>query len=1034
MTKYYWKVRVWDKNGKASDWSPTATWETALLQQNDWKAKWIGSPDQQDNDTPKTSPAPYFRKQFNLRKPVKSARAYISGLGYYELYLNGHKIGDHVLSPNQTNYDKRDLRKMLYPYDDKSTTRVFYETYDITSAFNQGNNVAGVVLGNGWYNQRDRTEEGILWYDTPRMILQIEVEYTDGKQETIITDNSWKVATGPLLHDGIFTGEIYDARMEKDGWNKVNYDDSDWNTAINVRAPEGQLMAQLSPPDRIIRTITPRQVKSQDKNVLKYDMGEMISGWARITVQGERGTEIRLRFREDSGIDYGQWDTYILKGDGIESYEPRFTWHAFRYVEVYGLTDKKTLKKLEGRVVNSDLKTAGFFECSNDLFNKILENYRRTHLGNIHGNVSSDCPHRERLGYTGDGQILVESAIFNFDMSQFYTKWSNDMKDAQNSETGFVPHSAPFGGGGGGPAWGSSYVIVPWFMYLYYGDERILEEHYSGMKKWVEYLATRTDKDGIIDREEPGGWCLGDWAAPENLELPPTFVNTCYYAYVSDILASAAQILGKPTDAQHYTDQSHSIKETINKHFLNTSEGFYSTGRQGADVFPLAFDFVPPEFTNSVLSHLINNIVNNKGHLDTGILATPLMLDVLTKYGNPDAAYTIMNQRDFPSYGYSIAQGATTLWEYWDGKLSRSHPMYGSVIRWFYQALAGIYPDPKQTGFKNIIINPNPCLGDLTFAKAEYNSVHGKIKSSWQRTDDQVKLDLIIPANTTATVHILASDPVNVTENGNPAEKSESVHFLRMNGNKAVYQVGSGMYSFVSKKIKDLLVMPYVSTPQITPEDSLYMKPDAAWIKIESATQGCDIRYTLDQSQPTEYSLLYKSPFKVTDKTIVTAKAFKKNYKPSFSKSTPIDFVDPNQNGLKYTVYEGDWEKRPDLNTLTAVKTGKVYQLKVDNLKSREDHFAIIFEGFIDIPHDGEYTFYSIANDGSLLYIDETIIVDNAGYSEKKQSGKVVLNAGKHALKVLYFENTGSETIDVFIEGPGLEKQPVPAFMLFQQK
>ncbi len=719
----YWKVKIWSAEGEESAWSETSKWEMSFLKQTDWQAKWIGISEDKDPFSTKTNPAPYFRNEIDIQQKIKSAKVYVSGLGYYELYLNGNKVGDNVLAPAQTNYDKRALPKLLYHYDDQSTTRVFYNTFDVTNLLQKGKNAIGMILGNGWYNQRDRVEEGDLWYSTPRLICQLEIEYTNGETKIVTSNKDWKVKTGPILHDGIFTGEVYDARLEMKGWNSPGFNDLDWKPAELVRAPTGKLESQLAPSDKLVRTFKPLSISTNEDGLIVVDAGEMISGWIRLRINEKSGQEISMLFIEEMGNSYGQKDVYISNGSGNEVYEPRFTWHAFRTVEISGITQPLTKDDIDIVVVNTDVTPTGSFSCSNELFNKIQENYIRTQLGNFHGSISSDCPHRERLGYTGDGSILVESSILNFDMTNFYQKWVNDMDDARNKKTGFVPHTAPYGGGGGGPAWGSAYVITPWFYYLYYGNSRILEQHYSGMKQWVEYLGTRTDENGIVVREEPDGWCLGDWATPGRIEIPPAYVNTCYYFYVTDLMSKIAAVLGNESDAEYFKRLAKEIKEVVNTHFFDPDKNQYWEGRQGANVFALAFGIVPEENIEAVLKNLTENIHANKGHLDTGILATPLLLDILTKYGKEDLAFSIMNQRDFPSFGdYILGKGATTLWENWNGASSHSHPMYGSVIRWFYQAVAGIYPDEENPGFKNVIIKPALC-GDLTFASADYNSV-----------------------------------------------------------------------------------------------------------------------------------------------------------------------------------------------------------------------------------------------------------------------------------------------------------------------
>ncbi|HWS00925.1 MAG TPA: family 78 glycoside hydrolase catalytic domain, partial [Prolixibacteraceae bacterium] len=470
----YWKVRVWDASGHPSAWSKPASWEMGFLKSSDWQAKWIGTGEDLFPDSTATGPAPYFRKAFQLSSNAVSARIRVCGLGFYELTLNGKKVGDHVLAPAQTNYDLRKLQKLIYYHDDQSRQRVLYNTFDVTGMLKSGDNVIGMILGNGWYNQRDRIVEGCMWYSTPRLILQLEIMRSDGSIQIIGSDKTWKTTTGPILHDGIFTGEVYDAGKEPGNWNKPGYNDQEWKIASEVRAPSGKLESQLAPPDRIIRTIRPEFLSKSASGSFLFDTKEMISGWVQVKMHGKRGDTVRIRHIEELGGDYHQIDTYIFKGTGDEIYEPRFTWHAFRQIEISGLKYQPKEEDIIVKVVHTDVAPAGNFECSNPLFNQIYENYLRTQLGNLHGSISSDCPHRERLGYTGDGQVAIESAILNFDMTRFYQKWFLDMEDARNHKTGYVPHTVPFGGGGGGPAWGSAYVIMPWIYYQFYGDENVL--------------------------------------------------------------------------------------------------------------------------------------------------------------------------------------------------------------------------------------------------------------------------------------------------------------------------------------------------------------------------------------------------------------------------------------------------------------------------------------------------------------------------------------------------------------------------------
>ncbi|WP_285054713.1 family 78 glycoside hydrolase catalytic domain [Pedobacter ginsengisoli] len=749
--KVYWKVMIWDERNNPSNWSQTASWSMGLLQPGDWAAKWIGSFENPNPDSAITYPAPFFRKEITIKKPIKKATVYISGLGFYELFLNGRKIGDQVLAPAVTNYDVRPLKKLLYPYDDQSSQRVLYNTFDVTGSIIRESNAIGILLGNGWYNQRDRRVEGDMWYDIPKLIFQLEIEYTDGTRSITGSDSTWKTTTGPLLKDGIFTGEKYDARLELGAWDKTGYNDNKWVRAILVRPPAGILRPQTAPFDKVTRTLKPHFDGKIKDSVYSYHLEETVSGWASISVKGKAGSRLKIRYISEEGEDYGQIDSYILKGSGVENWEPKFTWHAFRKIEVTSSDVILGPESLLIKDVHTDVASNGSFECSNPFLNKINAAYLKTQNANFHGSVSSDCPHRERLGYTGDGQAIVGSSIYSYDMLQFYRKWFNDMDDARNKKTGFVTHTAPFGGGGGGPAWGSAYVIMPWSYFSYYGDTAILAQHYSGMKQWIEYLETRTDKNGLVSREEPKGWCLGEWCTPTQVQIPEPLVNTAYFYYVTDILTNAARTLGKNDDCLRFTNLAKAIKTNFNKAYYNTAKQTYWEGRQGANVFALAFGLVQKENYLPVFNSLLDHLKEINYHFDTGILGTPLLLKVLSQNGRDDIAYQIMNQKDFPGFGYLLDDKNSTLWESWNGDGSHCHPMFGSVVEWFYSGIAGIKADPASAGMKHFIIEPQP-LEDLNYCKSSYNSLFGKIRSEWKK-DKEKNLEVLIevPENTSAT-------------------------------------------------------------------------------------------------------------------------------------------------------------------------------------------------------------------------------------------------------------------------------------------
>ena len=801
----YWKVRIWDQNGIPSAWSAPAVWEMGLLKPTDWHGTWIGAPTIENADSFDTPPAPYFRTVFEIDKSLKSARAYISGLGYYEFYVNGTKVGNQVLAPAQTDYSQRHLSHLLYPVRDNGIKSVLYNTYDITGQLRTGRNAVGVILGNGWYNQRARRVEGWMWYGQPRLILQIRLEFTDGTSHLVVTTPQWKVITGPIVQDAIFTGETYDARMEIPAWCQADFDDSSWPAARAIAAPTGPMTAQLVPYDRIVEDLAATalaqpvhglegQVFEPKPGVYGFDFGQNFAGWVRLKARQPAGTKVQIHYIEDSGLRYGQSDTYIAKGVGEEMYEPRFTWHGFRYIEITGCVTPPEAPAITGRLVHTDVEKHGGFACSSPLLNKIYANYQRTELAALHGAVPMDCPHRERLGYGADGHLSAQPAIYSFDMHRLYIKWAQDLANGQGPHSGFILHTAPFEGGGGGPAWGSACVLIPWYVYLYYGDRRILDQHYETMKKWVAFLQSCTNGAGIITHEEPGGWCLGDWATPDIIAIPPELVNTCYLSYLCELMARIAAIVHRPADVVGFKQGSRRAARAVNAAFLNSTRSGYSIERQGANVFPLAFDIVPPASRGKVFANLVDHLENEtQRHFDTGILATPLVLEVLTTHGRADLALALMSQTTYPSYGWQIAHGATTLWENWNGMGSHIHPMFGSVCAWFFQYLAGIKPDPRVPGFRRFIVQP-VCPPGLTFVKAHHLSPYGRIESTWRRDNQRFSLDITVPVGSTATIYFPHSDVKAIRESGHPAASLPELNFQGVRHGQSIFKATSGIY------------------------------------------------------------------------------------------------------------------------------------------------------------------------------------------------------------------------------------------------
>jgi len=1022
--KAYWKVRILDKDDKVTQWSDINSWEMGLLEPSDWHARWTGREDLRPATPGQKNPAIYFRKSFMLNDSTTRARAYVTGLGYYEMYINGKKVGDHVLSPNQTNYDRRQVNSYYNGKIANMSSRVLYETYDIADYLKQGENAVAIVLGNGWYYQTDTEEYLPLFFDTPRFIAQLKLYNKDGKTTTIASDSTWRNSHGPILDNDLHHGEIYDARLEQAGWNDAPFDDAAWQLSSEVRPPEGVLKAQMSPPDRVVKSLRPVELSIPRKNIYRYDFGTMFSGWVKLTIQGPAGSVIHMSFQEDNGNPYQQADTYILKGGGLETWEPRFTWHAFRYVEVESLDIVLTVDNVQGRVVNTDVTPAGRFGCSNELFNRINEDFTKTQQGNMHGGVPSDCPHRERRGYTGDGQIAAQAAIYNFNMQAFYTKWLHDIADAQNSVTGYVPNTVPYHDGGGGTPWGSAYIIIPWYMYLYYGDSAILQEHYRGMKKYAAYLESQTDGDGLIVEDN-----LGEWVPPTKTEIPPSYVSSAYYYYDLTLLTRMAAVLGEDSDSMTYTELAEKVKVGFNQRYYHPETGNYSIGRQGANVFALAFNLVPEQNVDAVFGALVNNIVKEaKGHFDTGMMATPYLLEVLTRYGRADLAYTVMNRRDFPSYGYNIERGATSLWETWTGNDSHSHPMFGSVCAWFYQSLAGINPDGSNPGFRHIIVKPY-VVSELSHVNTTYPTAYGPVGSYWELVDGNLKLTVEVPPNTTATVFVPGNN-VNSLD-----RKLQTVIIKEHNQEWSVYEVGSGDYSFVSTGLESTLLTPMLDIPVIEPAKTTYFSPDSVTVNIRQSSKNARIMYTIDGTEPSETSTPFTQPFTLRKSTTVKARVFRQGSEPGYPSSRNIVFIDSLKNGLQYEYYLGAWDELPDFSRITPAKSGKVYDADLKEFAYLDEQFAIVFSGSLNIAKAGLYTFTLESNDGSRLFLDGKLVADSDGkHTFADVNGRVNLSAGMHKLRLEYFQAGGGKGLELYYQGEGMDKQRIPADLFFTDK
>jgi alpha-L-rhamnosidase len=807
----WWQVRVWDINGKLSDWSEPASWSMGLLRAEDWKAVWIGSPWQNEFQIPRlkypgektdsskvtSDPAPMLRKSFHINKEILSARAYVTGLGYFEMYVNGKKVSDDVLSPNLTLYGKRsDLGEIgVMIKNNFREYRVMYLTYDISKLLKQGENVAGAILGNGFYNPRSYWTQG---YGSPRFIAQIHIRYTDGTEQLVLSDPTWKVTKSPVIMDQVYDGEFYDARLEQAGWCSPGFNDSGWEKATLRKAPEGSLEAQLSPTDKVMEKLKPKKIERLGMGHYTVDFGQEISGWLHLlNIKGESGRKIDIKYICESPMGA---NSYTMKGGGPESYAPRFTWFVFRKVEITNWPGELHPEQINAEAVYSNIETTGRFECSNTLFNKINKIWWRSQTDNMHGGVASDCPHRERSPYTGDGQVSCVTVMHNFDARTFYTKWIRDIWGAQNPENGYVPNGAPWQPGcGGGVAWGAAINIMPWEFYVQYGDIKMLSDNFDAMQGYIKYMLTWTDGLGIMlsqapDKNKPNEWMnLGDWCSPG--KLPPVeMVHTFYLWRCADLTARAAKALGKSNESDEYFKLAERTKNAFQNKFYNAEKGSY--GPNGGNIFALKMG-VPANQQDQVLTALKADIAANGGHLDTGIFGTQFFFEVLSDYGLQELASEAMNQHTQPGFGWWIDQGATTTWERWDGKDSRNHPMFGGGIVWFYRKLAGMNADPEMPGYRNIIFKPQPSK-DVSYASYSNQTSYGQASVRWEKKDGKFTMEINVPVGSTATVYMPASSASGLTESGKTIEKDKYISFSGMENGYAMLKVASGKYSFGS--------------------------------------------------------------------------------------------------------------------------------------------------------------------------------------------------------------------------------------------
>ncbi|MBT7066736.1 MAG: family 78 glycoside hydrolase catalytic domain [Verrucomicrobia bacterium] len=860
----FWAVQVWDEAGNPGEFTAAGHFCTALFDSSDWKADWIGmgpatepeldpySLHQDDatsgglrlaeddmqkmpfelRDLKPDQRSPLLRKSFALAKPVKRARAFICGLGLFELRLNGTKVGDDVLATPRTDFRKR----------------AFYTTYDITAALQEGENAVGIILGNGWFNaQKKHWHWQSPWHGSPRALVQLEVEYADGTTERVVSDESWQGDWSPITFSCIYDGEDYDARLEQDGWDAPGFDAAAWQAVKVVAAPGGRLTAMDHQSNRVMKRWQPKSVSEPEPGVFVFDMGTVMTGWTKLMVpQGRAGETVTLKYSEllfDSGMiaqrrscgQARQAELYTMKGEANETYEPRFTYHGFRYVEVTGFPGTPTLETLEACFVHQGVEQAGSFECGHELINQIHACTLQSQRCNMQMGVPTDDTQREeRLGWCGDAWSYAEESFYNLDTARFWTKWIADFYDQQDEESGMVGYICPLPGWGEAMIWSAAFVLIPWWHYVHYGDRRILERSYPYLKKYLAYLE-KTGKKRLPDlsgREpsdllfpktpiekrfsspEEHGYLQHSWFA-DHLATnegasgmgkdQPRSMATAFYHMDATVMGRIAETLGHGDDAAHCRELAGKIKDAYNETFFDAYGAYYDVGCQSAQALALCFDLVPEAQRGRVQGYLNSSVNFRQRRITSGYAGTKWVVNSIATSGRNDIIWARATATDYPSWGYMLAANkeekiqadvSTTIAENWLGTASRCHTTLGAAIdEWFYWGLAGIQPDESAPGYEKIVLKPY-LPADLPWVKASLQTARGTIACDWEQDGRIATLNITVPANSTATVHIPAPDPGTITERGLPAAAAEGVALLRTESGACVFEVGSGVFCF----------------------------------------------------------------------------------------------------------------------------------------------------------------------------------------------------------------------------------------------
>ncbi|WPV02020.1 family 78 glycoside hydrolase catalytic domain [Mucilaginibacter sp. cycad4] len=799
--RYYWQVRVWGNSGKVSDWSTPAFFQMAFLNSSDWKAKWIAPGFTEDS----LRASPLFRKQFNSPRKIKSATAYITAHGLYEAQINGKRIGDAYLTPGWTSYHKR----------------LQYQVYDVTDKVIQGENAIGITLGSGWYRSH------MSWDNIPdsygkdiALLFQLNILYDDGTTEQIISDESWKSSTAEIRYSEIYNGETIDSRKEKKGWNMAEFNDNDWSGVKVSRNAMNILVATVNEPVKKHETFKPVKILTTPKGEKVIDFGQNLVGWVVVKASGRNGDTIKINHAEvldKLGNFYTtnlrsakSENNYVLKGGGEQTFEPHFSWQGFRYIKISGYTGQLIPENFTAVALYSDMEPTGTFTTSNPLINQLQRNIEWGQKGNFL-DVPTDCPQRdERLGWTGDAQVFSRTAFFLRNGNNFFAKWLKDLA-ADQSPNGKVPDVIPNVlnyPNGGATGWSDASTIIPWNLYLAYGDKRLLKEQYPSMKAWVRFM-TDSSRNYIW----ANGFHYGDWLSymldndlyGRSAVTDKYLIAQCFYAHSTQLLINTAKVLGKTKDVTDYQKLLVHIKDAFMREYV-TGNGRLVSGTQTAYVLALNFDMLPIHLRKQAADRLVKNIRSYGNHITTGFLGTPYICQVLSRFGKTNVAYDLLLQESFPSWLYPVKMGATTIWERWNGirpdgtfepasMNSFNHYAYGAIGDWMYSQMVGLDIDENGPGYKKIKIQPH-IGGNLTYATATHITPYGKLSSGWKVENGKLIIDSEIPANTTATIYIPANRADAVTEAGKSITKSKDIRVGKLRNGYLELQVGSGRYIF----------------------------------------------------------------------------------------------------------------------------------------------------------------------------------------------------------------------------------------------